>query len=73
MIIKRDPRGQLIHQINSIYMCGEEIETIDDVYHVALERLEFCFKHVKNISIIVIMVKLFLIHFMWPNGQCSCI
>ncbi len=48
MVIKHDPKEQLIHQIESLYVYGGGIETIDKVYNTAMSRLDFCFSHVKN-------------------------
>lgn len=51
MIIKHDPRQQLIHQLNCIYPGGvseNETEIINRTVPVTLKKLEFCFSHVAN-------------------------
>ena len=48
MVIKRDPKVQLLHQINSLYVCEAGEGAIDEVYNTALSRLDFCFSHVRN-------------------------
>ena len=50
LIIKYDPRAQLIHQLNSWYgnICSGETVRIDAVYNSVIERMEKCFSHIKN-------------------------
>ena len=48
MVIKHDPKEQLIHQLHSFYPAKGWEEVIDTVYAVVLERLDFCFSHIKN-------------------------
>lgn len=51
MIIKYDPKLQLLHQIDTLYPGGvsrRERKAVDGVYEDALLVLDKCFSHVKN-------------------------
>lgn len=51
MVIRHDPKIQLIHQIESFYygeVSDEDRKNIELAYPVVLEKLENCFLHVNN-------------------------
>lgn len=48
MLIKHDPKKQLIHQLNNLYPTNGWEETIDAVYPSVIDRLDDCFSHIKN-------------------------
>lgn len=48
MIIKHDPKAQLIHQLHSLYPNTGWEYRIDGAYSTVIGRLETCFSHVKN-------------------------
>ena len=48
MLIKYDPKEQLIHQLHNYYPIGGWEREFDDVYPTVIERLDCCFSHVKN-------------------------
>lgn len=48
MLIKHDPKKQLLHQLSNLYPTNGWEETIDTVYSTVIERLDDCFSHVKN-------------------------
>ncbi len=51
MIIKHDPKAQLVHQLSNFYpdsVSNYEIEAIDYIYDNAVKSLEKCFSHVNN-------------------------
>ena len=50
MVVKYNPKVQLIHQLNGLYpnVWGVKLDIIDEVYDRVLDRLDMCFLHVKN-------------------------
>ncbi len=48
MIINQDPKGLLLHQIKNLYAGGVSDTLIENTYPVVIEKLEYCFSHVKN-------------------------
>lgn len=49
MIIKGNPKRQLIKQIDSLYdINSEEISTIDIAYENVIDKLKICFKYINN-------------------------
>jgi serine O-acetyltransferase len=49
MIIKNDPKKQLIRQVDSMYgVSQKEISIVEDVYEIVIKKLDTCFKYVKN-------------------------
>ena len=48
MEIKLDPKAQLIHQINALYLYRGGTAEIDKAFDHVIGRLDACFSHVKN-------------------------
>lgn len=48
MLIKHDPKQQLVHQLHNFYSIGGWENEIDNAYPTVMERLDYCFSYVKN-------------------------
>ena len=48
MEIKLDPKAQLLHQINALYLYGGDTAEIDKVFDHVIGRLDACLSHVRN-------------------------
>ncbi len=48
MVISQDAKKLLIHQLNNMFLGPLNTELIDEAYKKVLDRLDYCFLHIKN-------------------------